>query len=60
MSKEEKKYYHAYAEGWKGDITEEDHFHCIEDRIPMPHWRELEGEELKEVQENPNIKFIER
>lgn len=46
---EEKKYYSCYREAiLTGDIVEQIDVYCVESKIPLPHWYEVEPEEAKQ------------
>jgi hypothetical protein len=56
---EVKKYYYAYREGiLTSDIVEEIEVYCVESKIPLPSWREMDDEEVREHLEAGN-KFTE-
>jgi len=46
---ETKKYYCAYREGiLTSDIVEQINVYCVESKIPLPNWYEVEPEEAKQ------------
>lgn len=48
-----KKYYSAYREGiLTSDIVEQIDVYCIESKIPLPHWYEIDEVTVEEMLAN--------
>jgi hypothetical protein len=59
-SPEVKKYYSAYREGiLTSDIVEQIEVYCVESKIPLPHWYEMDEEAVKDYLSIPGNKFKE-